>query len=100
MGLLKKINKEIFYITIMMVYLVYIVYHILYGNYNLDVKSKYTKISELESEKFILENTVNKLKHNVNLLQVDSLDADIFDEEIKKNGFLKDNETIIYTNFK
>jgi cell division protein FtsB len=94
-----KHNINIFLNYLISILILYFLYHIFAGNYgvislinsNNILNGKIKIMNSIQKDIAFKKNKINKMKGNY-------IDADILDEEIRKNfGYAKDNEIVIFS---
>ena len=95
-SIFQKVSSIIFILLLIL----YVLYHLYTGNYGFkSYITKQNRINQKNIEFTKIENDVEDIKNKIENLQDDNLDADLLDEEIRKNtGYAKKNEIIIYSN--
>jgi len=95
----RSITKMILSSFLFLFLIFYTIYHICSGNYTITNYSSKQKL--IESKNVALLNSkkeLDSIKNKIDNLQDSNLDADLLDEEIRKNtGYAKKNEIIIYS---
>jgi len=94
-----KRQKNTIKIYIFSFLIIYIIYHIIIGQYGV---ASYFKTSNILKDRKIalnkLNNTLDQQQNKIKRLKTNSIDLDLLDEEIRKNlGYAKKNEIILYS---
>ncbi len=96
----KGIISLIFCIIFKVSLISYFIYHIVFNDYGIFNYRKFYEVygnKKLELKK--TEQEFNRKQNKVKRLQVNNLDLDLFDEEIRKNlGIVGENEIVLFTN--
>lgn len=92
--------RKLWMIFFILLIIFYIIYHLYNGNYGLkNYMSKHIIIEQKNLDAQKIEKEISAMSNKIEKLQVNNLDSDLLDEEIRKNtGYAKKNEMVIYSN--
>lgn len=95
----ESIISLIFCIIFKLSFIGYFIYHIVFHQYGIfNYKNLYEIYGNKKFEFNKLEQEFSRKQNKVKRLQIDNLDLDLFDEEIRKNlGVVGKNEIVIFT---